>query len=88
MNVWPRKVDRGKTSHRVPLKHDFEGEDEEPAWEHSQAGDEIQIPQRGLLFLGWNSKSPMGRLVRLRERGGRRGVGGVVNEIRFLLCGP
>ena len=87
MNIWSRKVDRGKISHRVSLERDFEGEDEGPTWEHGQAGDEIQIPQRDLLFLGWNSKSPMGHLVRLRERGGQRGVGGVVNGIRFLLCG-
>ena len=52
MNLWLRKVDRGKTSHRVPLELDFEGDEDGPAWEHGQAGDEVQIPQRDLLFFG------------------------------------
>ena len=52
LNLWPRKADRGKTSHRVPLEHDFEGAEEGPAWEHGQVDEEVQIPQRDLLFLG------------------------------------
>ena len=84
-NLWPRKVDRGKTSHRVPLERDFEGAEDGLAWEHYQAGDEVQIPQRKLLFLGWNSNSPMGSLCRVRERGGWRGVGGGMSE-KNLYC--
>jgi len=48
---------------------DFDGEEEGPSWEHGQASDEVQIPQRDLLFLGGIMKSPMkGPRARVRER--------------------
>jgi len=69
LNLWPRNVDQCVTSHRIPFEQDFKEEIEGPAWKVGQASEEMQIPQRDLLFLGWNSKSPMGRpCARVRER--------------------